>query len=200
MKTKNIVVGITMPIALCAGLAWAEPQMNTGKWEITTKTEMAGMPTQTATHIQCITKEDLVPMSQDANQECQVTDIKTIGNTVLWKMACGGQGGSGRMEGTGKITYQGDTMQGIMEMTILDYNMEMKNTLSGRRIGTCDDTAADRGGQSSEAQSATSESTVGNVIAEDAKDFGQTAKDEAKQGTKDEIRRGVRGALKSLFN
>jgi len=136
MRRKIIFISLVASISLLIGYAWAGPQMNPGKWEITTKTEMAGMPPQSMTHTQCITNNDLVPMSEDASRECQVTDIQTKGNTVSWKMTCGGQGG--RMEGTGQITYNGDSMQGTMQMTIAPYGTQVKNTISGRRIGDCD--------------------------------------------------------------
>jgi hypothetical protein len=91
-------------------------------------------------------------------------------------------------------------MQGFMEMSLPGYNAQMKNTLFGRRIGNCDDEAAGTAGQSSETTTDGSGSAAGGVIAEDAKDMGRAAKDEAKQGTIDEIRKGVRGAIKGLFN
>lgn len=200
MTGKAALIGIITSLALASSYAWAEPQMNPGKWEITTKTEMAGMPPQTVTHTQCITDNDLVPMSQDANQECQVTDVRTVGNTVLWKITCGGQGGGGRMEGTGQVTYQGETMQGFMEMTIMDYNMKVKNILYGRRIGDCDGAASGTGTPDYGSSSAGSGSGAGDVIADEATDLGQAARDEAKRSTMEEVRKGVRGAIKGLFN
>lgn len=200
MTRKTVLIAIIASLALVTGYAWAGPQMNPGKWEITTKTEMAGMPPQTVTHTQCITDNDLVPMSQDANQECQVTDVRTVGNTVLWKITCGGQGGGGRMEGTGQVTYQGDTMQGFMEMTIADYNMQVKNTLYGRRVGDCDGSASGTGTPTYGSSSTGSGSGAGNVIADEATDLGQAARDEAKRSTMEEVRKGVRGAIKGLFN
>jgi len=129
------VINVSM-FLLFAGFVLAEPNMNPGKWEITTKTEMAGMPAQSMTHVQCITKNDLVPMSEEAGQQCKVTDVKTSSNTVSFKIACGGQGGG--MSGAGTITYDGDTMNGIMTMTISGADMTVKNTLNGKRLGDCD--------------------------------------------------------------
>lgn len=133
MKMKAIFASIVIAVVLPIGTAWAEPYMNPGKWEITTKTEMAGIPPQSLTHTQCITAEDMVPMSQDANNECQVTDIKTRGNTVSWKITCG----SGKMNGTGSVAYSENSMNGEMNMTIAAYGTKIKNTLSGRRTGAC---------------------------------------------------------------
>ena len=133
---RSIFLSVVV-FSLCLTVsAFAGPQMNPGKWEITTKTEMPGIPPQTLTHTQCITNADLVPMSQDANQECKVTDIQTQGGTVSWKISCGGQAGG--MSGTGQVTYEGDRMHGTMSMTITPYGTSVKNTLSGRRVGNCD--------------------------------------------------------------
>ena len=211
--TKNImsVVGI---IALSAGAAWAGPQMNPGKWEITTKTEMAGMPAQSLTHTQCITNDDLVPMSGDANNNCKVKNMKTSGNTVSWEMTCEGQGGG--MDGTGEVTYTGDTMEGKMEMTIRGMGMKVKNTLSGKRIGPCDGqssapTFSAAPSQTSETRTAETqtaaeqtasedESGVQDTLAQDAKDVGKAAKDEAKQSTVDGVKKSVRGFFKKVFD
>jgi hypothetical protein len=137
MSRKIFLISIVSMFVLLLGIVWAEPNMNPGKWEITTKTEMAGMPAQSITHVQCIDKSDLVPMSEDAGQQCKVTDIKTSGDTVSWKITCGGQGGG--MTGTGTITYSGDSMSGSMTMTISGTDMTVKNVITGKRIGDCDE-------------------------------------------------------------
>ena len=187
MNKKVIILGMAISMILPAGFAWANPQMNPGKWEISTKTEMTGIPTQSITHTQCITNEDAVPMSNDANRECQVTDIK---------VSCGGE--DGKMNGTGSVTYSKDKMNGTMNMTILPHGTKVRNTFSGRRIGICDGKAP---ATTSATVSPTTQegSRVGEVLAEDAKDVGQAAKDEVKQSTIDEVREGVRSVFKDLF-
>lgn len=114
------------------------PNLKPGKWEITTETEMVGMPMKVppVTHTQCITAEDLVPQSEGESNECKVSDVNVSGDTVSWKIVCSGQGGA--MEGTGKITYSGDRMEGTMDMVIKGAGMNVKNKISGRRIGDCD--------------------------------------------------------------
>lgn len=121
------------------GPAFAEPNMNPGKWEITIETEMVGMPDMNVppvTHTQCLEKGDLVPQSKEASQECKMTDIEEDGDTVSWKIICSGQ--NGQMEGTGEVTYGGDSMEGTMDMVIKGADMQIKNKISGRRIGDCD--------------------------------------------------------------
>ena len=41
------------------------------------------------------------------------------------------------MEGTGDVTYRGDSMEGTMDMVITGAGMRIKNKISGRRIGAC---------------------------------------------------------------
>ena len=197
MKQKALFISMVIAIALPLSSVWGGPKMNPGMWEITTQTEMAGIAPQSMTHTQCITGSELVPMSKDANQECRTSDIRTSGNTVTWKISCGGQGGG--MTGTGKATYSGDSMNGTMQMTISGSNVPVKNTLKGRRIGACAGSQAKESVQSSSDTSESSDNQVAETIAEDAKDVGKAAKDEAKQSTVDEVRKGVKGAFKSLF-
>lgn len=127
---------------LWAGSLAAQEQsvnLNPGLWEITTVTEMVGMPgagPPPMTFTQCITAENLVPQSEGETEVCQVSDVAVEGNTVSWKIVCSGQGGG--MEGTGTITYNGDTMEGTMEMVMPQVNMQIKNTLTGKRVGECE--------------------------------------------------------------
>jgi hypothetical protein len=131
-------------LLLCAGasfcFAGAEPNMQEGLWEITSSMEMPGMPSMPPMkHTQCLTKKDLVPQSQEKAQDCKITQTGTSGNTVTWSMKCSGE--EGAMEGTGKVTYSGDTFQGTMTMTMQDPEqggkMQLTQRMSGRRVGNC---------------------------------------------------------------
>lgn len=197
--TRNIVVvGSAVFIALWFGYAWAEPQMNPGKWEITTKTEMTGLPTHSMTHTQCITSDDQVPVSTDDSSECEITDVKTSGDTVSWKMTCRAEGGG--MDGVGQVTYKGDSMQGTMTMTMRPQGTQMKNTFSGRRIGECDgsSTTSPVPSQSAVPAAYPGTATVG-ADDNDPGDAEEAARDEAKTSVVDEVRQGVKGAVRSLF-
>lgn len=118
----------------------ADLNMNPGKWEMTFQTEMAGMPGMPAmppmTVTQCLENEPYMPQNQDPSQECKTLDFRQEGNTVFWKMVCTGEGGT--MEGSGQMTYSGDTMSGVMNMIMKDQGLTIKNTISGRRLGPCD--------------------------------------------------------------
>ncbi|MDY0109832.1 MAG: DUF3617 family protein [Candidatus Krumholzibacteria bacterium] len=133
----NRIVAITTTIllvALLAGVAWTASPTVTGKWEVTTTTEMTGMPPQSVTHVQCMTDDNLVPVSEEARQECKITAIEIEGSAVSWSIICG----EGRMTGTGRIIFEGDRMHGTMQMTIDGIGTQVTNTLTGRRIGDCD--------------------------------------------------------------
>ena len=139
MAKKALIVGIVLLATFNLGAAYAGPDMNPGKWEITTETEMVGMSGMTVppmTHVQCLKKGDLVPQSTEASRECRVTDIQQDGDTISWKIICSGQ--NGQMEGSGTVTYRGDAMEGTMEMVIKGTGMRIKNKIRGRRIGDCE--------------------------------------------------------------
>ncbi len=139
MVNKMFMMAVVFLVTLCLGTAFAAgPNMNPGKWEITTQTEMEGMPMSmpAVTHTQCIKGDELVPQSREANKECVVSDMEINGDTVSWKIVC--SGANGGMEGTGKVTYSGDTMEGTMDMVIQGGGMHVINKISGKRIGDCD--------------------------------------------------------------
>ncbi len=119
--------------------SFAEPNLKEGKWEVTTKMEMPGMPMQLPafTYTQCITKSDLVPenkQQQQQNENCDAVDVKTSGNTVTWSTKC--KGDNGDTTGTGTITYAGDSFTGNMKVN--QGGMEMTTKMNGKYIGKCD--------------------------------------------------------------
>jgi len=197
---KKIFYTIFISLVIVSfGTAFAGPDMEPGEWEITTETEMTGMSPQTQTHVQCLTDNEMVPVEDEANKTCQIEDIQVKGDTVSWKMTCG-EGDSGGMNGTGWVTYKGDTMKGEMDMTIMPWGTQMKNTLSGRRLGDCDGSSSNvTAEQAQGSPTGASNSAVGQALAEDSKEVGQAARDEAKEATKEEVREGVRGFFKGIF-
>jgi len=200
MTRKIIVIGMLVFMALLIGHAWAGPNINPGLWEFTTETQMQGaanMQVPAETHTQCITQDDLVPMSQNASQECQITNVVNNGDTISWDIVCGGQGG--QMDGNGEVTYHGDTMEGNMVMAISGTNMQITNTITGRRIGNCNGQPS-TSSSSSTPPKQTEPSAVEEAVTEDAADVGQAARDEVKQNTIDEVRKGVRSIFSNIFD
>ena len=202
MSVRMATAIFILSLLLCVEVAWARINLNPGKWKITTKTEMTGMGNidmAPITHTQCLTEADLVPQSKEASNECQISEIHQHGNTVSWKIICSGQGG--QMVGTGQVTYNGDSLHGTMDMDITGAGMHVKNIITGRRIGECDSSKTSQPVQQSTCKQSQQKPTAEkNALAEDAKDVGKAAKDETKQSTINEVRKGIRGLFKGVFD
>jgi len=127
-----------------ATFSFAGPDMNEGKWQITTKTEIKGMPMQMPpqTYTQCIKKEDIVPETQtqnNMNDECKILNHEVNGDTVTWEIECKSNNG-GVSTGKGTVTYNGDTMEGRVDINVSGGNMgdvKMIQHMNGKRIGDC---------------------------------------------------------------
>ncbi|RJP77467.1 MAG: DUF3617 family protein [Desulfobacteraceae bacterium] len=121
-----------------ASLSFAGPALKEGKWEITTKMEMPGMPMEMPafTHTQCMTNNDFLPENtqQQQSEDCDAVDVKTSGNTVTWSTKCKGEDGD--IIGTGTMTYKGDTFTGTMKVN--QGGMVMTTKMNGKYIGKCD--------------------------------------------------------------
>lgn len=140
MFTKTAVFFSVLVFFVLTSSAFAELNMQDGKWEITTKTEMQGMPmTMPATKFtQCITKKDAVPQKPEKGQDCKITGTKVAGNTVTWTMQCKTK--EGVIDSSGKITYKNDAFDGTVNMTMDNTGsgkMQMTQHMTGKRIGDC---------------------------------------------------------------
>ena len=118
----------------------SEPNIQEGMWELTTKIEMDGMPSdmprQEFVHTQCLTRDDYVPQgpqTSGSSGDCEIRDVRTSGDTVTWTMRC--DTGQGEMTGKGRITYSGAAFEGRIDVVMS--GMKMKQHLKGRRIGDC---------------------------------------------------------------
>jgi hypothetical protein len=141
MKTTFVAA-----VAVLIGVAvFAQGSMRPGQWETTMQMEMPGSPIQMPAmkSARCITPEDAKDPSRSlptgpqgrGNQksDCKVSDYKTSGSTVTWKMTCSSPE---PMTGTGEMTYTGDTAyNGTMKMDMQGRGMTMK--ISGMRVGDC---------------------------------------------------------------
>ena len=132
----------TLAAAVCAPSHAQSPNMKEGLWEMTTKMEMAGMPSMPPQTMQrCITKADLADPTKttpgaQGDKQCKVTDYKMSGNTASWKVACAGDSA---MTGAGSITYAGTSYTGTQTMSMnvegKPHNMTMN--FSARHLGDC---------------------------------------------------------------
>jgi hypothetical protein len=134
----------TIATTICL-LIYAAPaaafEVNPGKWEITstTKSAMMAQP-QTKTSTECIeektAKEVLGALTE--KDICKIQSHSEKGNTLEWTMVCQ-QAQSPPMNGAGKITSSGETLDGSMNISMKMGEQEMKfeTTWKGKRVGEC---------------------------------------------------------------
>ena len=142
MNKKLLLSLIVMSSLICASFAVAAPDMKEGLWEVTvtSKMEMPGMtmPMPPVKYTQCLTKNDFVPQKAEPGQECEKMSVNVSGNTVSWSIKCNNK--EGAMKGTGKITYKGNTYEGVMNMTFPNQGGgegKMTSSMSGKWIDKC---------------------------------------------------------------
>jgi len=136
---------ICIALAIVISLVWitsASAEMKEGLWQITTKSEMKGMPMQmpATTMKQCMTKKDITPKpeKQPKGQECVTKDQKLSGDTVTYTMEC--KNADSTTVQSGKMTYKGDSFDGATDTTIQTKgqpDMKMTSTMSGKYLGPC---------------------------------------------------------------
>ncbi len=136
---KRSLVLATAVSLIFAVSAFAAPNYQEGLWEMTTTMNMPGLPKEMLrpiTNTICMTKENAVPQQpqQKSEQQCKMTDQKTVGNKVSWTMTC-----KNGMVSKGDITYSKTSFSGT-QTTITSQGgkpMTVKNTMSGKYIGPC---------------------------------------------------------------
>ncbi|MBS4098764.1 MAG: DUF3617 family protein [Sulfuricella sp.] len=131
-------------IFLMAANAQAAPNLKEGLWEITGRLDMPGMPGMPAgmppaKHTQCLSSKDAVPHKPEKEQDCKVASLKQDGDGVSWAIQC--RSAEGVLESSGKVTYWGESMEGVMTMNVKDGTskevMKMAYRISGKRVGDC---------------------------------------------------------------
>jgi hypothetical protein len=136
---RNLWIALVAILTL-VWAAGASAEIKEGQWEITTKTEMKGMPVQmpATTMKQCITKKDPVPQKQEKGQECKIKDQKISGDTVTYTVEC--RSAEATTVSTGKTTYKANSFDGTTSTVIKakgQPEMQITNTMSGKYIGPC---------------------------------------------------------------
>lgn len=141
-KILSLSILIIMLFLIWASFAAAAPDMKEGQWEVTisSKMDMQGMSMAMppVTYKQCLTKTDFVPNKKEPGQECEKMSVNVSGNTVTWSIKCKSK--EGIMTGSGKITYKGNTYDGVMNMTFPNQGGgegKMTSNMSGKWIGNC---------------------------------------------------------------
>ena len=136
------VVGRGCALVAIAGLGMlsvapiASAQGSDDQYEITVKMEMAGMGMPPITQQSCVKRgandADFVPRQDN----CRVSDTTRTGARMTFKIACSG---TNPMFGTGDFTFGGTGYNGKIRMTgkMEGQDIEMTQTIDGRRIGGC---------------------------------------------------------------
>ena len=124
-------------LAIFPTLCFAAPDMQPGRWEITSTLEMPGMAFSmpASKHFQCITADQILPQVQQENNKCQIVDQSMYGNIVTWQVQCKSDGGS--MDSHGEITYHGDSFKGTVVTNGSQMPSAMTQKMTGKRIGPC---------------------------------------------------------------
>ncbi|MCE5194506.1 MAG: DUF3617 domain-containing protein [Nitrospiraceae bacterium] len=136
MIRSSFVVLIVLGFVLSAVPVFSAPNMQDGLWEITTTTDIPGMPAGMSKPVKqksCLTKSDAVPKQKDS--DCKVTSSKISGNTVAWDVSCK----NGGVVSEGMVIYSGDKFDGTSITTVNQggQTMKIKSRMDGKRIGPC---------------------------------------------------------------
>lgn len=134
---------LAVMLSVLAGLSSAGVFAAPGEyWEVTTKTEMPGMPFAMPAMTQkvCIPKGgENDPAKTSGDKDCKMTDIKTVGNKTTWKARCDRDGEV--MIGVGEQTTSAKGYQGKMRFSGKSggQDVDMTMAFSGKRLGgKCD--------------------------------------------------------------
>ena len=145
MKTAAIGMArlgyISLGLFFMCHPALAEQDIQQGLWEITIRTEMAGVQgdallPKTQTH--CVSDKEEIPKIIRQNRNCRITGSKTEGNEASWNMRCLDQRNT--LRGTGKIIYKGDLFDGLINLSMKQPGGELIKLIQyikGKRIGEC---------------------------------------------------------------
>ena len=142
-KLMFAVIGLTGLAGVASVAYGAAPDMREGLWEITSKTDMPGMPMNMPpqTMQRCFTQKDFsepqkMAPADPSGAKCETSDYRMQGNTATWKMACKGQN---PMTGTGSVTYTGSGYSGVNKMVMRHGSETMNMTInhSGKYLGPC---------------------------------------------------------------
>lgn len=132
MRNKFLAFAATS--LLMALPALAADRLSAGKWQVTQVVEAGGtaMPPHTLTFCHKATDAEGPLPSQSMPGDCTMKNQKTSGNTVTWDIACSGEFS---MQGSGEMTYRGDSYEGVVRME--SPQGKMTTRMNGKRLGEC---------------------------------------------------------------
>ena len=140
MRTRGVVSFLFWLFIIMTAIPSVASGFTPGQYQIISTIEMPGMPAGSIpaqTIVQCMTEQDPIPKTNDASQDCTISNMKQSTNTITWEMECTQQGQ--KMKSHGQMTFSNDTFKGtnIMQMGPESGNMNVINNLSGTRLGEC---------------------------------------------------------------
>ncbi len=139
MKNLIALILLFVTAVLWSMPVFAAPNMTEGKWEITSKVVMEGLPMAVppVKTSMCLSNKEAVPQKAQKNQDCKMISNKVVGDTVTWVMQCKDKNGT--MDSEGKITYRGSSFDGtvIVNMKNSKGNQKITQNMHGKRIGGC---------------------------------------------------------------
>jgi hypothetical protein len=113
--------------ALFVNPLFAAGRIKYGEWEIHVTVQGLPMEVPSQTERICLDKEHLVPGKKQSHN-CNLK-WKIQGTTVSWNISC-----KNGATGTGRVVYNGDTMQGSSDMSMPSAHMNLHSKISGKRI------------------------------------------------------------------
>lgn len=127
-------LGACIPM-LVSGAAVAADDKPGVLWDSTSQMHMPGMPMQMpAQNRQLCAPRQWTQPPPGGDRNCANSNFKMVGSKATWTVQCTGERA---MNGTGEIEFTGtDSYTGALKLAAS--GMEIKVSLSGKKIGTCD--------------------------------------------------------------
>ena len=139
MKLRTLSMTVLALTMTLPRLSQAADGIHEGMWELTSEMVIPGVPMKIPPTVikHCYDKQEAQDSTKiiSRNKDCTVTDLKTSGNRVRWKMKCGGKNPGSF---SGETLFAGDSYTSSMKMhgegkEKLDMTIKIK----GKRLGAC---------------------------------------------------------------
>lgn len=116
---------ITVLLFLATTLGAADLNVKHGQW--TASVTITGFPVALPPHrfAYCVDKDSAIPQEKQM-KGCTIT-MQHQQNTINWTMSCENGG-----KGKGTVTYQWDSMQAQVDLSLAESNMTLTSTMAGK--------------------------------------------------------------------
>ncbi|HEX4896113.1 MAG TPA: DUF3617 family protein [Solimonas sp.] len=152
---RVLAAGVAGLLLITAVTAASAEGLREGQWEYRSTMQVPGMPAlprlpeglqlpqtgpqgMSMTYRHCVSAADPVPRDPEGMRSCKTTRLDRQGNTLHWAATCTTPYGTAEAEG--QAQYQGDRMEGRMQLRGRDGRGQpfaMTQQLSGRYLGPC---------------------------------------------------------------